>query len=56
MSPLQQLLVTMRFLATGCFQRVCADFMGVSTSSANRIIHRVSHMIASMHKDFISFP
>lgn len=55
-TPLQQLLVTMRFLATGCFQRVCADFMGVSTSSANRIIHRVCNMIAAMHKDFINFP
>ena len=30
--------------------------MGASTSSANRIIHRVNNMIASMHKEFISFP
>lgn len=55
-SPMQQLLVTLRFYATGCFQRVCADFMGVSTSTANRIIHRVSNMIASFHRDFIKFP
>ena len=40
-TPMEQLLVTMRYLASGCFSRVTADFPGVSTLSANRIIHRV---------------
>ena len=30
-TPMEQLLVTMRYLATGCIQRVTADFLGVST-------------------------
>ena len=48
-TPMEQLLVTMRYLATGCFQRVTADFVGVSTSSANRTIHRVCNIIAPSH-------
>ena len=55
-APIEQLLVTMRYLATGCFQRVTADFVGVGTSSANRIIHRVCNKIASSHKKYITFP
>ena len=55
-TPMEQLLVTMQYLATGCFQRVTADFVGVSTSSANNIIHRVSNIIASSHKENINFP
>ena len=55
-TPMEQLLVTMRYLATGCFQRVTADFVGVSTSSANRIIHRVCNIIESSHKEYIKFP
>ena len=51
-----QLFVPMRNLATGCFQRVTADFVGVSTSSANRIIHRVCNIIASSNKEYIKFP
>ena len=48
--------MTMRYLATGCFQRVTDDFVGVSTSSANSIIHRVCNIIASSHKENINFP
>ena len=48
--------MTMRYLATGCLQRVTADFVGVSTSSANRIIHQLSNIIASSHKEYIKFP
>ena len=47
--------MTIRYLATGCFQRVTADFVGVSTSSTNRII-RVCNIIASSHKEYIKFP
>ena len=55
-TPMVQLLVTVRYLATGCFQRVTADFVGVSTSGANRIIHRACNIIASSHKEYIKFP
>ena len=53
---MEQLLVTMRYLATGCFQRITADFVCVGTTSANRIIHRICAKIASLHKDYIKFP
>ena len=49
-TPMEQLLVTIRYLANGCFQRVTTDFVGVSTSSANRIVHRVCNIIASSNK------
>ena len=35
-TPMQQLLVTLRFLATGSFQIVCADLTTMSIASANR--------------------
>ena len=54
-TPMEQLLVTMLYLATGCFQRVTADFVGVSTSSANCIIHRVCNIIASSYKEYLKF-
>ena len=55
-TPMEQLLVTMRYLATGCFQRITADFVGISISSANRIINRVCNIIALSHKEYIKCP
>ena len=55
-TPMEQLLVTMQYLATGCFQRVTADFVVVGTSSANCIIHRIGAITASLYKDNIKFP
>ena len=48
--------MTMRYLAIGCFQRVTADFVELSTSSANRIIHQECNIIVSSHKEYIKFP
>lgn len=51
--PTCQLLLTLRFYACGCMQRAVADFAGVSTSSACRIIRRVSEAIASLRPQYI---
>ncbi|KAE8747643.1 hypothetical protein FOCC_FOCC005622 [Frankliniella occidentalis] len=55
-SPMNQLLLTLRFYATGCTQLVAADFSGVSESTSHRIIHRVSYEVASLYRQFINFP
>lgn len=53
---MQQLLLTLRFFATGSFIISAGDFAGVSTTSAHRIIHRVTNVIASLRPHFIKFP
>lgn len=53
---MQQLLLTLRFLATGSFIISAGDFAGVSTTSAHRIMHRVTNAIARLRPRFIKFP
>lgn len=55
-SPINQLLCALRFYATGCFQSVSGDLSGLSTSTAHRIVHKVSCAIASKREDYIIFP
>ncbi|XP_045464156.1 putative nuclease HARBI1 [Harmonia axyridis] len=55
-SPMNQLLCTLRYYATGCHQMTVADFTGISKSTAHRIIHRVSTAIASLRPLHITFP
>ncbi|XP_066596953.1 putative nuclease HARBI1 [Prorops nasuta] len=54
--PIIQLLTTLRFFSTGSFAITIADFIGISETSALRIIHKVSFAIAELHKEFIKFP
>ncbi|XP_066602277.1 putative nuclease HARBI1, partial [Prorops nasuta] len=54
--PIIQLLVTLRFIATGSFLIVVADFCGISESSAHGIIHKVILAIAELSAEFIKFP
>lgn len=51
-----QLLLTLRLYATGSFLITMGDFAGVSTTSAHRIVHRVSRAIARLRPHFIHFP
>ncbi|XP_008185493.1 putative nuclease HARBI1 [Acyrthosiphon pisum] len=55
-SPINQLLCTLRFYATGCFQGTAGDLCGVSAATVNRIVHKVSRAIASLWRDYILFP
>ncbi|XP_066596247.1 putative nuclease HARBI1 [Prorops nasuta] len=55
-SPIIQLLMMFRFAATGSFILSIADFCGISQSSGQRIIHKVSLSIAELHKEYIKFP
>ncbi|KYN28619.1 Putative nuclease HARBI1, partial [Trachymyrmex cornetzi] len=55
-SPVIQLLVPIRFYATGSYLITVADFCGISGSSAQRIVHRVSPIIAALNNEFIKLP
>lgn len=43
-----QLLLTLRFFATGNFLITAGDFSGVSVASAGQIVKRVSYALASL--------
>ena len=51
-----QLLLTLRFYATGTFQLACGDLCEISQPSASRIIKRVSEAIARLRNNYITFP
>ena len=42
LTPMQQVLIALRFYATGTFQRVIGDLFGVSVFAACTVIHKVS--------------
>lgn len=51
-----QLLLTLRFYATGAYQQVVGDFTGVHRSTACRSILRVSRAIAALRARYIKLP
>lgn len=55
-SPMHQLLLTLRFYALGDMQIAVADFIGISKTSACRIISKVSRAIASLNNQYIKMP
>lgn len=55
-SPTFQILLALRFFATGSFQRTAGDLHGVSIATAHRIIHRVARVIAMRKNRYVNFP
>ncbi|XP_063394728.1 putative nuclease HARBI1 [Cydia fagiglandana] len=53
---MQQLLLTLRFYATGSFYITVGDFGGIHNSTMCKIIKRVTEAIAALRPDFISLP
>ena len=51
-----QLLLTLRFYATGTFQLACGDLCDISQPSASRILKRVSGAIARLKNEYIVCP
>ena len=56
LTPMQQVLIALRFYATGTFERVVGDLFGVSVFAACTVIHKVSRAIAKQKGHFLSFP
>ncbi|XP_045458300.1 putative nuclease HARBI1 [Melitaea cinxia] len=54
-SPINRLLLTLRYYATGSFLNVVGDFTGTSKASASRIVNMVSQAIAKLGPQFIKF-
>ena len=53
---MQQVLIALRFYATGIFQKVIGDLFGVSAFAACTVIHKVSRAIAKQKGQLLSFP
>lgn len=56
LSPTEQLLLTLRYYSSGNFLITVADFLGVSKSSASRVVKRVSNVIAGLRRKYIQIP
>jgi hypothetical protein len=55
-SPMLQLLIALRFYATGTFQMCVGDCFSVSKASVCRIIHKMTNLIAQLRPYFIRLP
>ncbi|XP_063215794.1 putative nuclease HARBI1 [Bacillus rossius redtenbacheri] len=56
LNPANQLLLTLRFYATGGMQTTIGDCFGVSKSTTSRIVTKVSGAIASLRPQFVRMP
>ncbi|XP_069668625.1 putative nuclease HARBI1 [Periplaneta americana] len=56
LTPIQQLLLALRFYATGSYQLVIGDVNGVSKSTVSRYVRKISYLLASLRPQYIKFP
>lgn len=54
--PLLQLLITLRFLATGAIHQLIGDSLSVSRATMNRVIRNVTFHLCQLAGRFIRFP
>lgn len=53
---MDQLLLALRYYATGSMLITAGDFVGVHKCTAGRTIKRVTHVIAGLRERYIYFP
>ena len=56
LSPTQQILVALRFFASGSFLQLIGDTVGLPKSSVSRAVKDVSLALAQKQNEFISWP
>jgi hypothetical protein len=56
LTVLEQILITLRFLATGSFQLVCADTARISQTTVSRVVSKVVRAILSLRPRMVCFP
>lgn len=56
LSPMNQLLITLRYYATGTFQIVLGDIVGVHKSTISRVVREVTHELALLAQTYIKPP
>ena len=54
--PLQQVLIALRFYASGSFLQVIGDTAGVDKSTVSRIVTNVSNALIAKQSEFIMWP
>lgn len=54
--PLTQLLLTLRFYATGSFYITAGDFVGIHKTTAGKIIKRVTDALVSLRPRYVNMP
>uniref|UniRef100_A0A1Y1M620 DDE Tnp4 domain-containing protein n=1 Tax=Photinus pyralis TaxID=7054 RepID=A0A1Y1M620_PHOPY len=55
-TPITQLLVTLRYYASGSMYVTVADFAGISKAAACRIIEKVTNAICALRPEYIKLP
>lgn len=53
---MQQILIVLRFCATGCMLQTVGDFAGIHKSTASQIVRKMLHKIASLAPAYINMP
>ena len=53
---MNQLLIPLRYYATGTFQLVVGDSFGADKSIVSRIVHKVSRILCRLFPKFVTFP
>ena len=56
LSPTLQVLVALRFFASGSFLQIIGDTVGLPKSTVSRIVTDVSKALVSKQEEFINFP
>ncbi|XP_033763351.1 putative nuclease HARBI1 [Pecten maximus] len=54
--PLLQVLICLRFLATGAFQQLIGDSVKISQPTVSRVVRRVVGALARRIRNFVTFP
>ena len=54
--PIDQLLIALRFYASGNFLQVIGDTVGVDKSTVSRAVHDVSQLLSAKQSMFIKWP
>jgi hypothetical protein len=52
----RQVLVALRFFASGSFQNVTGDVINISQASVSRIVNSITDLLCKLSKDYIKFP
>ena len=53
---MNQLLVTLRYYATGSFQLVVGDTFSIDKATVCRTVHRVTRVLAALRPEYVRFP
>lgn len=54
--PVQKLVITLNFYATGTFQRVISDLSGVHMSTISRVVHTTTQQLCRLLRQYVSHP